>query len=789
MTFPCERALRPPSLFDATEPLVAASLTGERLNARSALGHSLSVLTLLSSACFAAPPARAAGAKPQKLEEITVTAQKTRANLQKVPASVTSISAKTLDKTNVTTVLDLDGHLPGTSVNVNGANPLDITIRGVGFQGLQNGSAQPSVSYNENGVYIANPYALNADFLDIENVELLRGPQGTVLGQNSDGGAFNVTTVQPVLGVYDGTGDVSYGSYDLVRSRLAANLPTSPTTAVRVAIEQERHDGWSTATDVPGTPNYPLSNEDSITARIEGLWTPTEKLTFHAWGEFYQDWANGAALKNIFDPNPNPRELTQDYPSKIDVNSDVFAADAAYDFGFATLKGTMSYQIINTSTPEDVDRLNYQTAIQLYGEHDIASNYLAVGHAYTEEINLSSKPGGRLDWIVGAFFLRQSTNGTFVEYQQSKPGLPTPGDALSFTGSQTGQFFADQGSFLSRFTDVRNSGSGYSQATYHVTNRLRFTGGLRVTDETETGHVANYYAAPVKLPERFTAVTGKADVEYDLAPTKMIYAMFSSGVKSGGTNLNPEATVVPTAFLPEYVKAFEFGSKNQFNNKRIRLNIAAYYNIIDNYQTEGEDPIPFQGGQTNVGRVDVWGIETEGTALLPYDLRLDGNFSLSDGRVMSHTTLLDPVTAQADNARYGIFTPADVAARAASSRDVYGKTPSLLPPFSTWISLTHTFIMERIGTLESTIQFNYRMGYFARVYDNPLTDRVPDSRQLNLNFDFHPRRGPWHVQFQVINVANSNSVNSRYADAFGSGEVMNYYIPPRQFIGRLGVSF
>ena len=300
----------------------------------------------------------------------------------------------------------------------------------------------------------------------------------------------------------------------------------------------------------------------------------------------------------------------------------------------------------------------------------------------------------------------------------------------------------------------------------------------------------DYYASvPAKLVQHFAAVTGRVAVQYDVAPTSTVYAMYSTGVKSGGTNLNPDAVVVPTAFLPEYVKAFEIGSKNQFADRRIRLNVAAYFNIVDNYQTESEDPVPYQGGQTNIASVNIYGLETEGSALLPYDLRLDGNFALSDGKVTSHTKLLDPVVAQADNVRYGVFTPADLAARVTDTRDLYGKIPSQLPPFSGYVSLTHTLRLARLGTLESTVQFNYRTSFFFRVYDNPATDRVPDSRQLNLSFDYHPRSGPWHLQFEVINVANSDSVNTRYADAFGSGEVQNYYIPPRQFLGRFGVSF
>ncbi len=288
---------------------------------------------------------------PQRIEEVTVTSEKRRTNLQKTPTAISSISPRTLDQQNAVSLLDLDARLPGIVIATTGNNPPAITIRGAGFQGLQNASSQPGVSINENGIYIASPYAFSSDFLDLAQIDVLRGPQGTVFGQNSDGGAINVTTIQPVLGVYDGVGDVSYGSYNYVRSRAAVNIPVGDTIAVRLIAEQEQHDGWGYATEVPDSAKYPLSDEDSTTFRANVLWQPNDRIAVTLWGEIYQNSSDGPEFKNILDPNPDPRVVTQDFPGRDDTRSNIVAAIASYRFDQATLKSLSSWQYTKVWQP------------------------------------------------------------------------------------------------------------------------------------------------------------------------------------------------------------------------------------------------------------------------------------------------------------------------------------------------------------------------------------------------------------------------------------------------------
>jgi iron complex outermembrane receptor protein len=783
------------------------------MNRLSLLLAGVSLAGVAVGAARAADPSTA-------LEEVVVTAQKVKSNLQRTPLAITALSANTLEESHIVAPKDLDNIVPGLVVNTTPSNPLAISIRGAGYEGTENTSAQPGVSYNQNGVYIASPISLNANFLDVDTVEVLRGPQGTVLGQNSDGGAINVTTKRPQLGVFSGYGDVSGGSYDYDRVRLVGNIPVGETFALRVAVQQEAHGGWAEATQVPGTNGqYPLSNEKSVNVRVDALWKPIDPLTVELWAEHYNNNTNGDGYKNILDPNPDPRQLTQDFPSKMHQRADNAALTVAYDLGWATAKFIGSYQQGDLDGSEDLDKLDYATALPILGVHDIDVANNRDGHSYTAEVDLISKPGTKLDWIVGAFYLYQRYNEAVEEYQYNNDaanqaayaagqfnfyapfGLPVN---LSPTNPYYGETanFSGPIAFETRDTQKLVSGSIYGQGVYHITDSLRLTLGGRGTVDNQIGVVQDYFGlldrnngAPFAvLKTKFNKLTGRAELEYDITPSNTVYVMASNGIKPGGANLNPQAVAIPLVFAPERVDAYEFGSKNEFLDRKLRINLSAFYNKIHEFQVDSEDPIPFQGGLTNIASAHVYGLEGEATALLPYDLRLDGNFTVQQSRVDSHQQLLDPALAeQIDIANGGPFNGNDVAQRFAAfyapGSDIYGHRLPKVPPFTGNIAIQHTLHLADSSTLTSSLHLIYRNPYYFRIYNSPTTDLVPSQHQLNLNFTYKAAGGHWHVDFLIINLTNSDSVNSRYTDNFGTFITANYYVPPRQFIGRVGFAF
>ena len=601
---------------------------------------------------------------------------------------------------------------------------------------------------------------------------------------------MNITTVRPLLGNSEGSADISYGSFNTERLRVIDNVPLGSDMALRIALQRQKSDGYTQATEVPGFARYNLGDENSYNGRIDYLWKPSQDLTLELWGEMYQNNAHGDAFKNIYDPNPDPYKVTQDYPSTTKSASDIVSARASYDFGWATANAIVSYQHGKLNAAEGLDKLDFATAMSIYGVHDVAPNNYRTGHSTTQEFDLTSKPGGKLDWIVGVFAIQQSYDETFLEYQYKDPAAVLPGDV----SSADADFGTGWLAFESTDTQKLNSWSLYAQGTYHFTDTLRVTAGARGTVDYQIGMVSTYFDPDVDLKANYKAVTGKIELENDFTPSTTGYAMWSSGIKPGGANLNPGALYVPEVFKPEKNDALEIGLKNQFFDHRLRLNMSAYYNYYRDFQADSEDPIPYLGGLTNIAKMQTYGFESELTALLPFNLRLDNTLTLMGGKVLSHQQMFDPEIAQEiDRANGGPFNGNDVddrfAAFYASSADIYGRTPPKLPPFSATVGLTHNLYFADGGELTSHVAYSFRDAYWFRIYDNPETDKVPVYNQWNADFKYRFAKGGWYTDLILTNLTNTPAVVSKYTDNFGVGAVAEGFVPPRSFVVRVGKSF
>ncbi|WP_254601891.1 TonB-dependent receptor [Sphingomonas bacterium] len=731
-------------------------------------------------------PAMAQEQQAGTLEDIVVTAQKVDTRLQKTPISITALTDDTLQKANIRTVLDLDKQVPGLTVTDAGPFPLNITIRGVGFDGLQNNSAQPGVAFVQNGVYVASPISLTATFLDPGQVEVLRGPQGTVNGQNADGGAINITTGAPVLGKFRANGEASYGSYDYVRLRGVANIPVGDTLAIRAAFQHEGHGGWFTA---PNQLNKKVGDLDSWSGRINALWAPTEKLSFGLWAEFFDNNTAGLGIKNIFDTIPGVRTTSNDYPNPQTVRSRIVAGTIKYDLDFAQLKSITSYQKVFTNAINSGDSVDRRQALILYGYKDEEPIYLRQNRSITQEINLSHS-GGALDWIVGGFFLNTKGGEKYYETQQNSAVRINYTPLFDPTPAQISVLFAQGLAFVSESQSRRTSIAGYGQATYHLSDALRITGGARFSRDKYSADTEAFYNPPLHLVSQFKKITGKASVEYDLSRTSTVYGSFSTGVKPGGTNLNTQSTIVPKSFRHEFLRAYELGSKNELFGRKLRLNLSAFYNDYRNLQAPSEDPLPYQGGVTNVPKSHVYGIEGEVSIILPAGFRIDANATAMRSKVDSSFLAIDPYTAQLVNRNTGgPFVGNNLVERAKLFVDLRGNELGRVPHFSAAGSISKSSIIGDAGTLDLFLQANYRSAYEFRIFNNPITDRVPNQFLLNFNARFQPANQVWYAELQVTNVTASTDVASRYAENFGVGGVFDSLVPPRQVIGRVGFKF
>jgi iron complex outermembrane receptor protein len=791
----------------------------------SASTHKICAAHLFASASLlclsAAGPVLAqdqpAAAPSTGLEEIVVVAQKRSVNIQKEPEAVTAITAAQLDQAHIVNPVDLNGSVPSLVITTSEGFNNSVAIRGIGFNVPQNDSAQPSVSYHVDGIYIANPVALNSGFLDVDHVEVLRGPQGTVFGQNSVGGAINVISKLPTLDDYTGFADISTGSYSLEHFRGALNLPLNDQFAIRASVDQDRHDGFANATKVKGTGgHYDLSDDDSVHARLQLLWKPTDDFSALFRAEYAHADNNEAEFKNILDPNPNPYQESSDWPGTFNYRQEVYSATLTYTMPWATLKSLTSWQSVNQGGSVNEDGLDQSlaSAIPPNNYHDI-EYFFHNSQAITQEVDLTSPTGTDFDWIVGAFFLNGKEKVGYAQYS-IYPGDPAPPEFPLYADADYGNAHYPTAPYLyfqSRSRLYRQSYSFYGQGTYHITDDLRFTGGIRYTRDGDRTEISDYFSGvPLVVSSSANVLTGKAEVDYDLTPDNMVYASFSSGFKPGGGNISDSPLRVPFEYKPETIKAYEIGSKNSFMDKKIHFNTAAFYYDYSDLQYEAEDLATYQGGVDNIPKTEIYGLEAELSYLLPYNLRFDANGTYERGRITSHFLALDNVqgnlaneAAMADhvnldnifptfNSKINQFqyTSADKALfekyRGPAYRDVYGNAPPMLPKISISASLTHTLDFADSSQLLSRVEVNYRDSFSNTIFGNNPIYVAPSYVLWNLYFDYSFANPNYDASFGIDNVFDRAGVLSRFTNQFG-GETTQSFVPPRQFIVRFGYKF
>ena len=246
-------------------------------------------------------------------EEVIVTAEKRDESLQDVSQAVTAITDTEIEAKNITSFVDLTAIVPGVTVAKNEGYKTVISIRGVGNETNQNAIAAPSVAYHMDGIFIASPFSLQTDFLDVERIEVLRGPQGTLFGQNSTGGAINVISKKPSTDSLSSKLQVTAGDYGLMKVSSSTNFPISDNLATRFSFSSIERDGFSENIQL----GQELDDANSISLRSDWIMELSDTSSLRFFAQYFDSDRNGAAMKGIDDYlAPDPRELNQDTMSK-----------------------------------------------------------------------------------------------------------------------------------------------------------------------------------------------------------------------------------------------------------------------------------------------------------------------------------------------------------------------------------------------------------------------------------------------------------------------------------------
>lgn len=807
----------------------------------------LAVLALCAGAAQAQTvpaPAAAASAAGSATQIVIVTATKRSTDLQKTPVAVTSLSAQTLNDAHMSTLLDIVHLVPGLQATAQGDHGVTtMTLRGIGNDTAKTEYADPEVALFVNGVYTARPEGAAALMFDMEGVEILRGPQGTLWGRNSTVGTVNFQTARARPGRSFGNLEGGLGDYGRLGLRGHFNVPLSDTMAIRFAFAHEQHDGyvkyqnptrytvaeqqaaWLAADPantlaqwrpinynlfVQGGPRYNAQNQTGV--RVSLNWHPSSALNWDLSYERFQD--RGTPSMNL---NQVPRPGQSFWSALIDTapylhrDSDNIRSRIDYDLssdlrltyvaGFSRFDGASDFD-------QDGGQRGAPTSFATGGagfqqDRTNWSHYTSHSH----ELQLQSTGTREVDWILGAYYGAEDNGIRF--------------DIPIFNGTQEGTL-GWQGSFVQPKETVDTSAL-FGQATWNVGSALHLTGGLRWTHDVRKnidgrGHgwayidpaISGYAWVPVDPgcdtggPDlkggcgfgegdvndaKYTGSKGTylLRVSYDASKDTMLYASVASGYKSGGNQDKGGH------YKPETLVSVEAGAKMRLMGGAVTFNTAVYALDFKDFQF-GAPAIAPDGsryfGFANAKGAKVQGIEFELAAQLsPADrLHLSGAFTRSKlGELVGFSNdyalpaCTDPRALNDPSLPYDPVTNTYVSA---NCLDVTGNEMPHAPSFSGTLLYAHAIDLGE-ASLTPRVSLHYETSSWLSVFNLGDGDRQKSYSRIDLGARY--AMSNWYADFFVRNVTDGKVKTS--AGGGTAGVFTAQYKPPRTIGVNVGVDF
>src|SRR5258705_66072 len=591
------------------------------------------------------------------VEQVTVTASRREEKAQEVPVALSVIGIQQIEATGSYNVAQLTQLTP--SVQFFSSNPRNtaITIRGLGTSfGLTNDGLEPGVGLYIDQVYMSRRVAAPFVLIDIDRVEVLRGPQGTLFGKNTTAGAINVSIQQPTFERLV-QAEVSTGNYGFYQGKATISGPLAGNVlAGRLSVSGTLRDGMVQNV----TTGKDVNNQNDFGTRAQLLYRPDESFSLRIAADYNRQQTIccaqsfvrvGTTLKPAPQQFPalataagyTPASLDP-FDRKIDTNTPAQAnqviggvsAIADWDFGPATLTSVTAWRTWNwdPSNDRDFTRLSIQTkSINPDNQNQ-----------YSQEFRVASNGKQTVDYVAGVFAFHQKIDATpIAEYgADATRWLLTP---LTLPANLLDGYRSDATAH-----SESKSYAGFAQVTWNITDQLHFTPGLRYTYEDKSGSYsqvasgghprtgANNAGDVAKLlsivrPQAYSAhftddsISGQANLSYDVTPDTMVYGTYSKGHKSGGINLagipvdaNNNPVVTTAVIKPENVTTYELGVKNEYFNRQLTLNLAAFDSEGTDYQVNVVDSGPgaLRGYLANIPKVRSQGIEVDSAFVLDY---------------------------------------------------------------------------------------------------------------------------------------------------------------------------
>lgn len=707
-------------------------------------GASLLVMTLLHSHTAMAQSAdeNAEGG----IGEIVVTAEKREASIQKTAIAITAFDQKALEENGVTALDDIAAIAPGVGISKNSANVV-ISVRGVSSQNT-NEIGDPAISIAQDGFYIQKPFGFGDAMFDLERVEVLRGPQGTLYGRNATGGAINVITAKPT-NEFEGKVAIGVGNYDQILTEGMINIPVTDTLAVRAAFATNKRDGYR----VNEAPARAGDDADSQSARLHVQWKPTDRLKILLSGQLTKIGGVGPTMWGTplrytspgvidvdFRPDVDGDGTPHSLPNQfIDTTLTTLQWNAEYDLGFATLVYLGGYRKTKYDQLRDLDGTTNP------GAYFLANNPV---DDWSHEARLVSNGNGRFKWQVGGFLFRERSisSNRFQTY------------ATSGTGTDIFQFYWDV-----HF----KSEAVFGQASYELIDGLKAEFGARYSNDfknrdgfsnTGSGDVFQYDESSS------SEVTYHAGLTYDFTPRNMVYIKYDTGYKAGGFNSVPGRNTLP--YDPETITAWEIGSKNRFFDNSLQLNLTGFLYNYKDQQVSVRDQTVGLSAVFNAGKSRIWGIEAE-TIFQPTD---SDRFDASVVYLNSEYTDLC----------------ISVAADGTCLTDYSGNRSAQAPLWSINLGYEHSFPLFG-GTLTPRIQTHIESSSYYGI-ENFNYQRQEGFSRSDLVVTFTPDDRQWSLQAFVRNLEDETTITSAVASTrFGT---YSYGMsPPRTYGAKLSYNF
>jgi len=749
------------------------------------------------------------------LEEIIVSAEKRDQDLQRAALAVTAVPSRTLERQQVTDLKSVTTLIPNLQIGFSSTQAaFDLAMRGiVSTNRTEVGDA--AVAFHVDGFYSPRPQGATLTLYDLDRLEALRGPQGTLFGRNANAGVINIVSAKPMLGANFGTLDLTVGDYDLTRLKGHVNLAMGETFALRGAGFVEKRDGYIAF--LPGsavsgsTPRY--DNSDKFAVRLSGLWEPNQAWSVFASAERFADRGAGTIPVSLTPaPGHGLRSALISSPGRLDMTNDTFhlrtdfrtsAVEASYLFGYARMqRDNVSDQDVGLALDPALRALPNPPLQASYNEErrTEGADFISTQH----EFQLKPLDVDGLDWIAGAFYYEENNSIRFdVDVSDDRGALPGVADAGDVRYSQ---------SFIQPERSL-SSWAGYGQITWHLTDASRFSTGARYTEDAKADrHGINVVcptpnatignggftlagirtadipfspnpdsAVPVPGACRITAhndvdrewskFTYMARFEFDFGADVLAYALTNSGFKSGviqdgGTSANPEEVV-----------NYEIGLKAAMLDGSMTLNTVGFYSDYSDIlraRIEWMSDGTHQQVTRNATRAQIYGVESELLWKIAANDTVQGVFTYLNAEYLDYPTI--------DSQYYVVNDPLTPVI------NLRGNQLPFAPEFTTALVYEHSFVFPNGGRLVPRLQTKYQSEMYLTDFNRPSDVQEAYTRtDVSLRYESESH---WMIEAFVQNVedeAVKNNVDLR-GNQPGAGGVPGFpgvarafFDPPRTY--------